>query len=156
MGLGYEGTPFYLPDPRNPDDLVEFLYGHLILVGGAAAIMAREIPRAAIRAASHRIATAQLSRWGMVRLGMAEIGGWPSVGRGFATFMPTLNAIAVGYVIGAVVGTGVATAIWGEEGGNMALDFYMGDAHYWDSDPGGSGYFNIPKNVGRIWDHYMG
>ena len=156
MGLGLKGSPFYLPDPRNPDDLEEFLYGHLMLLGLGAAVVAREAPRAAVRAASHRIAATGGSRAAMWRLGMAEIGGWPSVSRGFASFMPIANAVVAGYIVGAVVGTGVATIIWGEEGGNMALDFYMGDGHYWDSDPGDSGYFNIPKNVGRIWDHYMG
>ena len=71
----------------------------------------------------------------------------------------TTAAVAVGAVSGAVVGTAISQAIWGEEGAQHALTFYgfdagIGDANYWGTkeDPG---YFNIPGNVSKIWNHYF-
>ena len=68
-------------------------------------------------------------------------------------------AIALAAVSGAVVGTAVSQAIWGEEGARQALTFYgfdagAGKANYWEKD-GVPGYFNIPGNVSKIWKHYI-
>jgi len=70
------------------------------------------------------------------------------------------SAIALSAVSGAVIGTGISQAIWGEEGARQALTFYgfnagAGEANYWGSteDPG---YFNIPGNSKKIWEHYFG
>jgi len=69
------------------------------------------------------------------------------------------SGIALAAVGGAVVGTGISQAVWGEEGARQALTFYgldagAGEANYWGSteDPG---YFNIPGNAGIIWRHYF-
>jgi len=66
---------------------------------------------------------------------------------------------ALGYAIGAVVGTSIVYVLE-EEGlvkeGSTAdvLDFYMGEGHYWDqgSEPT-PGYFNIPGNIEFIWEN---
>jgi len=67
--------------------------------------------------------------------------------------------IALAAVSGAVIGTAISQAIWGDEGARQALTFYgfdagAGEANYWGTteDPG---YFNIPGNVGKIWRHYF-
>lgn len=66
---------------------------------------------------------------------------------------------ALGYVIGAVVGTSIVYVLE-EEGlvkeGSTAdvLDFYMGEGHYWDQgDRPTPGYFNIPGNIEFIWEN---
>jgi len=66
--------------------------------------------------------------------------------------------VALAAVSGAVVGTVISQAIWGEEGAKQALTFYgfdagAGEANYWEQD-GEPGYFNIPGNVKKIWEHY--
>ena len=71
----------------------------------------------------------------------------------------TAAAVAVGAATGAVVGTAVSQAIWGEEGAKQALTFYgfdagKGDANYWGDDEK-PGYFNIPGNAKKIWQHYI-
>tara|TARA_R100000963_G_C4561636_1_gene50275 strand:- start:34 stop:480 length:447 start_codon:yes stop_codon:yes gene_type:complete len=68
------------------------------------------------------------------------------------------SAIALAAVGGATVGTGISYGIWGEEGARQALTFYgfdagAGDANYWGSNAS-PGYFNIPGNTKKIWDHY--
>lgn len=67
--------------------------------------------------------------------------------------------LALGVTSGMVVGTAIAQTIWGDEGARDALTFYgfdagIGDAHYLGTkdDPG---YFNIPGNVSKIWEHYV-
>lgn len=45
------------------------------------------------------------------------------------------SSVALGYVIGAVVGTAIAQAVWGDEGAEDALDFYGGgilEEESWD------------------------
>jgi len=81
-----------------------------------------------------------------------------AVGRGLTTAATYTGAIAAGYVIGTVVGTGVAYAVWGPKGASQASGFYTGgvvgsEPNYWgtDEDPG---YFNVPGNVSNIWRHY--
>lgn len=74
-----------------------------------------------------------------------------------STTVTTAAAVALGAVSGAVVGTAVSQAIWGDEGARQALTFYgfdagAGDANYWGTRDN-PGYFNIPGNVRRIWQH---
>lgn len=66
---------------------------------------------------------------------------------------------ALGYAIGAVVGTSIVYVLE-EEGlvkeGSTAdvLDFYMGEGHYWDQgEQPTPGYFNIPGNIEFIWEN---
>jgi len=59
--------------------------------------------------------------------------------------------IALAAVGGAVVGTGISQAIWGEQGARDALTFYgfdagQGGANYWEQN-GKPGYFNIGGNI---------
>lgn len=67
----------------------------------------------------------------------------------------TAAAVAVGAASGAVIGTGISQAIWGDEGARQALTFYgfdagAGSANYWGTDAN-PGYFNIPGNIKKIW-----
>ena len=67
----------------------------------------------------------------------------------------TAAAVALGAASGAVVGTAISQAIWGDEGARQALTFYgfnagAGDANYWGTTAN-PGYFNIPGNVRKIW-----
>ena len=78
----------------------------------------------------------------------------------------TGGAATAGALIGATVGSvGAITAqkvgLISESQEQSALGFYTGGIrgdkpHYWNTDPNQSGYFNIPKNVKTIWQHYMG
>jgi len=64
-------------------------------------------------------------------------------------------AVATAAVVGAVVGTGISYAIWGQKGAQQALDFYTGgilfgtNPNYLGSwkDPG---YFHVPGNLWKI------
>jgi len=84
-----------------------------------------------------------------------------AVGKGSGT-------LAAGYVIGAVVGTGIVYVA--EEKGIVyegattdVARFYTGGGEYWGDydwkgqptieDPGRPGYFNVPGNLGIIADH---
>jgi hypothetical protein len=76
-----------------------------------------------------------------------------------STAATQVAAIGLGAVSGAVVGTAVSQAIWGEEGAKQALTFYgfdagEGEANYW-GDTENPGYFNIPGNAKKIWQHYL-
>lgn len=66
----------------------------------------------------------------------------------FAAGATYAGAIGAGYVIGAVVGTGISGIIWGDEGADMATGFYTGDADY-------AGYFDMSGNLSAIWSHYL-
>jgi len=97
---------------------------------------------------------------------------WSAARYGFTTSLQTMAAdaaaskavtataaVALGAVSGALVGTIISKAIWGDEGAQHALTFYgfdagIGDANYWGTkdDPG---YFNIPGNVSKIWNAYV-
>ena len=81
------------------------------------------------------------SATGLVKIGLAN----PAV----ASAATYAGAVGAGYVIGAVVGTAVSGAIWGEEGADMATGFYTGDADY-------GGYFDLAGNANAIWNHYFG
>ncbi len=59
-------------------------------------------------------------------------------------------AVAAGYTIGAVIGTGIAQVAFGDEGASKALDLYL---------PGGAGFveeglLSIPSNAWTIANHY--
>ena len=64
--------------------------------------------------------------WGLTR--GAQGGLWAAgiLGRGVATVTTAAAPVAAGAAIGAVVGTGISYAIWGEEGAETALGFYSG------------------------------
>jgi len=57
---------------------------------------------------------------------------------------PYVAATAAGYAIGATVGTGIAYAVWGEEGKQDAVELYTGQVG-WDQ------YWST---VGAGWDEY--
>lgn len=66
--------------------------------------------------------------------------------------------VALAAVGGMVVGTVISQQIWGDKGAQEALGFYGFDSghepNYWEQD-GTPGYFNIPGNLGIIYDHYV-
>ena len=64
--------------------------------------------------------------WGLTR--GAQGGAWAAgiLGRGAWGATTVVAPVAAGAAIGAVVGTGVSYAIWGEEGAETALGFYSG------------------------------
>lgn len=60
------------------------------------------------------------------------------------------SGVAAGYAVGAVVGTGISYAAWGDEGAVLAADLYA---------PGGAsivtdGIMAIPENFSTIVRHY--
>lgn len=72
-------------------------------------------------------------------------GGTTTLGGAAATYAGALTA---GYVLGAVVGTGVSYHIWGDEGADHAIDFYTGQGDH-------EGYFDIGGNLDKIISHYF-
>lgn len=60
----------------------------------------------------------------------------------------TTLAVAAGAVIGAAVGTAISSAVFGDEGRELALDFYTGQADNW--------YDYVPHyNAYKIVKHYV-
>lgn len=55
------------------------------------------------------------------------------------------SAVAVGYAIGAVVGTGVSQALFGDRGARHAIDFYTGQGKYGE-------YFDIVGNFNTVYN----
>jgi hypothetical protein len=77
----------------------------------------------------------------------------------------TGGAVVAGALIGATVGSAGAVVlekagVISEEQKYDAIGFYtMGQTgnkpNYWNTDENNSGYFNIPQNVGVIFNHYF-
>jgi len=74
-------------------------------------------------------------------------GGAHTLGSAAAT---GLSAIAVGYTSGAVIGTGISQAIFGEEGAKQALDLYTSPGNFWDK-----GIMGMGDNISTIAEHYL-
>tara|TARA_Y100000361_G_scaffold143657_1_gene150916 strand:- start:229 stop:645 length:417 start_codon:yes stop_codon:yes gene_type:complete len=55
--------------------------------------------------------------------------------------------IAAGAIIGATAGTAIATTVWGQEGNELAIDFYSGGAEWYEYLPS--------YNAGKIVHHYI-
>lgn len=55
------------------------------------------------------------------------------------------SAVALGYTIGAVIGTGISQVVWGDEGARHALDFYTGKGKYGE-------YFDIVGNFNTVYN----
>jgi hypothetical protein len=78
----------------------------------------------------------------------------------------TGGAVVAGAALGSVVGSAGAVVL--EEVGIIsekqkydAIGFYTigqtgNKPNYWNTDENNSGYFNVPKNIGVIYDHYFG
>jgi hypothetical protein len=67
-----------------------------------------------------------------------------------ANTVPQMVAgIGVGYTLGAVVGTGISQAIWGEKGAKDALDLYTNPKKFINE-----GLLGAPRNITAIWRHH--
>ena len=55
------------------------------------------------------------------------------------------SAVAVGYAIGAVVGTGISQVLFGDRGARHAIDFYTGNGKYGE-------YFDIVGNFNTVYN----
>lgn len=95
-------------------------------------------PRTAGFAHATAVRTGQAIHWGGrlawgSRAGLAARGAAASAS---ATAAMAASAIVLGYTLGAVVGTGISQAAFGDEGAQDAIDFYTGGVswnQYWDT-----------------------
>ena len=74
-------------------------------------------------------------------------GGSTTLGGAAAQFV---GAVAAGYAIGSVVGTGISYLAFGEEGASAATDLYMNPGDFWNKGIMGAG-----DNISTIYDHYF-
>lgn len=63
-----------------------------------------------------------MGRSAAIEAGVTRAGTRAAVGRA-ALYT---SAAALGYVVGALVGTAIAQQVWGDEGAEDAIDFYSG------------------------------
>lgn len=78
----------------------------------------------------------------LVRGGTTTVGG--ALAKGAAS-------VGAGYVAGAVVGTAISRAAFGEEGADLAIQTYSNPKRFWED-----AILGAPDNVGRIISHYLG
>jgi len=74
-------------------------------------------------------------------------GGTVTLGGAIAT---GASAAALGYTAGAVIGTGIAQASFGDEGAKAALDLYSSPAKFVEK-----GIMEMPQNIATIIGHYL-
>jgi hypothetical protein len=85
--------------------------------------------------------------WNISRPAVMGMGGSVAVASGYAA--QGIAIVAAGYSIGAVIGTGISQAVWGDEGARAALDLYSSPSKFIDK-----GLFSIGKNATTIYTHY--
>jgi hypothetical protein len=74
-------------------------------------------------------------------------GGTATLGSALAT---GAAAVGVGYTAGAVIGTGISQALFGDEGARVALDLYMDPVKFVDK-----AILGVGDNISTIWNHYI-
>ncbi len=100
--------------------------------------------------------TAAALNWVRIGAPMAT-GGGTGIGFGAAAggtgALTATAGIAAAAVGGAVVGTGISGAIWGEKGASEAAGFYTGGRI--GTTPDYKGYADVPGNIAAILRHYV-
>lgn len=96
-----------------------------------------------------------LSYWGRMHVNVIKapltttfrVGGTRSIAN---TAPQVLAGAAMGYAIGAAVGTGISRIAFGEEGARDALELYSSPSKMWNE-----GILGAPSNIKKIWGHYF-
>lgn len=95
-----------------------------------------------------------LSYWGRIHLNILKaplvttfrVGGTRTIAN---TAPQVLAGAAMGYAIGAAIGTGISRIAFGEEGARDALELYSSPKKLWTD-----GILGAPSNIRDIWRHY--
>lgn len=91
--------------------------------------------------------TARGIAWNISKPALVGMGRSVAIASGYA--VQGIAIVAAGYTIGAVIGTGISQAVWGDKGAKAALELYSSPSSFIEK-----GLFDIGKNATTIYTYY--